>query len=75
MLVCVDWAVPRLFGIESIQKIRVWENYPCAIYLPDRRVNLDIFTLSGRRHLTSSNAEPTKILNPRDFLVDTFSRD
>lgn len=47
VLKCVDWAVPRLFKYEDITKIRVWENYPCSIYLHNGWIDLDLFTLSG----------------------------
>jgi hypothetical protein len=55
-LACVDWAVPRLFRHEDIEKIRVYKGEPLEVHLkePCRIVRLEFFTLSGKSQKLSA---------------------
>lgn len=61
-LACVDWAIPRLFRYEDIEKIRVWQNEPLEVHLkePYRIIRMEFFTLSGKSQKRSMRAAVEK---------------
>ena len=49
-LACVNWAVPKLFRHQDIDKIRVHQDEPLEVHLREsyRIIRLEFFTLSGK---------------------------